>query len=182
MRNLFISILLFVVILTGILPMTVVAKPSNTDIVPVALNNVKSQLTLVGKAKFSVLFWDIYDSALFSVSGDYQAQNAYLFEINYLRDISKKDLIERTIEQWQHIGVAEQDYAPYLTQLEALWPDISKGDQLAMWFNGDITAFYFNQKLQGQIEGQEFSEMFVNIWLSPQTSQPKLRKKLLGMR
>ncbi|WP_181902193.1 chalcone isomerase family protein [Thalassotalea euphylliae] len=173
---------LFFVLLIGISPMLLNAKPSTTDNVPAELNNVKNQLMLVGKAKFSVLFWDIYDSALFSASGDYQAQNAYLFEITYLREISKADLIERTVEQWQHIGVPENAYAPYLEQLEQLWPNINKGDQLAMWFNGTSTAFYFNQKLQGQIDSPEFSEMFVNIWLSPQTSQPKLRKKLLGKR
>ncbi|WP_181901732.1 chalcone isomerase family protein [Thalassotalea euphylliae] len=156
------------------------AMSTHSNSFPQELTEIKQPLVLVGKAKFSVLFWDIYDSALFTYDGKYQADEAFLFEINYLRDISRDDLIERTVEQWQHLGVDSIKYQPFLADLANIWPNISKGDQLAMWTDGRSTAFYFNQAFRGQIADPAFSQLFASIWLSPQTSQPKLRKKLLG--
>ncbi len=173
------------ILLIGLLPMLSIASnaaamSANANSFPQELTEIKQPLVLVGKAKFSVLFWHIYDSALFTYDGKYQEDAAFLFEINYLRDISRDDLIERTVEQWQHLGVDSIKYQPFLADLANIWPNISKGDQLAMWTDGQSTAFYFNQAFQGQIADPAFSQLFASIWLSPQTSQPKLRKKLLG--
>ena len=165
-----------VICFIGLFPMLSIAHPF-----PAQLNDVKQPLTLVGKAKFSVLFWDIYDSALFSHNGEYLSDSPYLFEIKYLRDISRDDLIDRTIEQWQHLGIEKETYQPFVVELENIWPNIRKGDELAMWTDGNATAFYFNQAFKGQITDPAFSQLFASIWLSPKTSQPKLRKQLLGV-
>jgi hypothetical protein len=141
----------------------------------------KTQLKLVGKAQFSVLFWDIYQSRLYTPSGVFDGvKPAVLFEITYQKDITSKDLIERTVEQWQHLAVAENEYKPYIKSLTTLWPDITAGDQLALSVGDNESYFYFNKKYIGKIDGQGFSALFLDIWLSPKTSQPKLRQQLLG--
>jgi hypothetical protein len=137
----------------------------------------------VGSAQFNVLFWRIYHSELYSKSGQYQGDLQdlpVLFEIQYLRDIKREDLIERTIEQWQHLGFSQAQYQPYLAQLEVLWPHIAKGDTLALLVEPEQSHFYFNNNYQGRIDGAEFGAIFLAIWLSPNTSQPKLRQQLLG--
>lgn len=145
------------------------------------LLDIKQELTVVGKARFSVLFWDIYDSALFSASGKYQTNENFLFEITYLRDIKGEELLQRTVEQWQHIGLDVETYQEYVSQLERLWPDIKAGDQLSLWVTASESTFFYNQNFLGSVEGSSFGEMFTAIWLSPKTSQPKLRIKLLGL-
>jgi len=146
-----------------------------------ALN--KSNFKIVGKAKFSVLFWDIYESALLTTSGNYpitNQQHQLLFEINYLKDISSNELIKRTEQQWQHIGIPANNYQAYIPELKRLWPDISKGDTLSLIINNQHSVFYFNQQYLGIINDPVFGQRFIDIWLAKNTSQPKLRLQLLG--
>lgn len=171
MRNFFlvVSVLLFANIFF------VNAKEFPNDI-----TDYKESLNQVGQARFKVLFWNIYDSALFTPSGDFKQEEDYVFEITYLRDIEKEELIKRTVEQWQHLGLLNEDYQIYVPMLMDIWPDISEGDRLAIWVSQKGAAFYFNQQLAGVVEHKYFGKQFVAIWLSPKTSQPKLRNKLLG--
>lgn len=137
----------------------------------------------VGEAKFRVLFWDIYKSRLLTSNGTYSEKAPklpVLFEIRYLRDITSKDLIERTVEQWQHVGKKESEYSDFVQQLEELWPNIKKGDQLSLLAGNNGSEFFHNGESIGVIESREFGALFLSIWLSEKTSQPKLRNQLLG--
>ena len=141
------------------------------------------QFKEVGKAKFSVLFWDIYNSSLYTKSGAYshsKPSESLIFKIVYLKDITTEDLLERTIEQWQHLQVPVSQYSLYVPILKAMWPDISSGDSLTMLVDNNLSIFYLNHKKIGVIEQQEFSKLFLDIWLSPNTSQLALRNKLLN--
>lgn len=147
---------------------------------PQLLNELRASLTEVGSARFSVLFWDVYDSSLLTPTGTFDNPSKYLLEITYLRNIKSADLIERTEEQWQHLGIEAIQYQNYLPQLKALWPDIRKGDRLSLWVDRNNASFYFNNELSGSIDDGVFGNLFASIWLSPDTSEPKLRKKLIG--
>jgi len=133
-----------------------------------------------GSAKFSVLFWDIYQSHLWSSEPVYSKEDeALLLKIEYLRDITKDDLIDKTVEQWRHLKLSKQRYEPYVKKLQVLWPDIKKGDSLALLKSENRSVFYFNDQWLGEIDDAYFSEIFLAIWLSPNTSQPKLREQLI---
>jgi len=137
----------------------------------------------VGSTKFSFLFWDIYNSTLYTKSGVYLPENPALeliFEIAYLKDITAKDLLNKTVEQWQHVGFAEVEYTEFIPMLKAMWPDITSGDTLALLVNNNQSIFYFNDIKIGVIEQPAFSQLFLAIWLSEKTSQPELRTELLG--
>jgi hypothetical protein len=136
----------------------------------------------VGSAKFSVLFWDIYKSTLYTHSGVYKSNNdqdPLLFQIEYLKAITAKNLIKRTIEQWQHLKKPESRYLKFIPQLNAIWPDIVAGDKLSLFRLNGYSVFYFNNVKIGEIKQPEFSGLFLDIWLSPNTSQKKLRNKLI---
>ena len=45
---------------------------------------------------------------------------------------------------------------------------------------GEAARFYFNGKLRGEVREADFARRVFGIWLSPQTSEPKLRLALLG--
>lgn len=149
------------------------------------LNHYREQFSfkLIGETTFSILFWDLYKSKLLTTTGKYPLDNKQerlIYEIHYLTDISKSDLIKRTIEQWQHIGVPEKSFKDFIPQLEQIWPNITKGDTLSLLIYNHSSAFYFNQQYIGAIEAPEFGHTFLDIWLSKKTSQPKLRSELLG--
>ena len=161
-----------------------VAK-ADSNIIPDLLSEDFKQSTYkeVGRAKFSVLFWDIYNSTLYTKSGDYLHENfpeSLLFKIEYLKDISADDLLKRTIEQWQYLQIPKSQYSPFIPKLKAIWPNISAGDSLVMLVENNKSVFYFNDRKIGVIQEPEFSRLFLDIWLSPETSQTQLRAQLLG--
>lgn len=147
-------------------------------------DKISSQVfTPTGETTFSILFWDLYTSKLFTTSGRYPISpedEALILHINYLADISRDDLIMRTVEQWQHLGVKEEQYQHFVKELKNLWPDITDGDSLALLIEDDKSVFYFNDLSIGAINDPEFGPLFVDIWLSENTSQPALRAELLG--
>jgi hypothetical protein len=141
-------------------------------------------LVVVGDTTFSVLFWDIYKSKLQTTAGHYplrEKQGSILYEINYLADITAKELIQRTVEQWQHLGINPEIYEVYLSDLERIWPDINDGDTLSLLIHKGCSTFYFNEVYVGVIESPEFGQFFLDIWLSENTSEPVLRDELLGV-
>jgi hypothetical protein len=143
----------------------------------------EQHFTLLGKAKFSVLFWDIYESSLFTTDGQRPFSNLCqhaLFEIHYLRDISKKELIDNTVSQWQHLSLNENEYLAFLPLLEKIWLDINAGDRLSMLSQKGTSVFYLNRQKIGEIESLTFAKTFLSIWLDENTSEPKLRQQLLG--
>lgn len=139
-------------------------------------------LQRVGSAKLEVFFFDIYYSELFSENGNYQPNDYPLaLQIKYLRDIKAKDLIERTDEEWKKLGFTREQTQSWLNTLEQIWPDIDKNDVLTLRVeeNGS-SAFYFNDKLIGEMDDKNFGQSFLAIWLDEECSFPKLRKKLIG--
>lgn len=161
-----------------------------------ALASSLLNLKEVGKARFSVFLWDVYDSRLLTNTGLYPhpvaEQQTVVLEIKYLRDIKQKDLIANTIEQWQHLNIPESTYQTYIPLLENIWPDINAGDSLAIKVTQNKSIFYYNSNFLGDISHQNnqahtlaikqhFGQLFLDIWLSPATSEPKLRKQLLNI-
>lgn len=137
----------------------------------------------IGKAVFSVLIWDVYESELSTSSGQYpeiSKNGTLIYKINYLRSITSKELIQRTIEQWQHLGIKEDVYNIFIPQLKEIWPNVTSGDSLAFVIEQNRSAFYFNNQFTGSIEDADFAPLFLDIWLSKNTSEPKLRTALLG--
>ncbi|WP_232769075.1 chalcone isomerase family protein [Colwellia sp. Bg11-28] len=151
-------------------------------------NNLQSTIDTqtfvsIGETTFSILFWDLYKSQLLTTSGKYPvniATDKVLFTINYLADISSEDLINRTIDQWDHLGIPAEEYLTYVSELKNMWPDIKEGDSLSLLIHQGRSVFYFNQQYIGVINPSDFGQIFLAIWLSENTSEPNLRRELLG--
>lgn len=138
-------------------------------------------LTKVGDARMEYLFWDVYDATLFTTTGEYKlGDNPIKFKLTYLRDFAAKDIVKATNEQWQHLG-KKQLTTQYSDKLLAMWPNIKKGESLTLVTNKQgLSVFYHNDKHIGEINEPGFAADFLAIWLSENTSEPALRKQLLG--
>lgn len=150
-------------------------------IVFLALANPLNSLNKVGEAEFSVMFIDIYDITLYSDTSAYNpASQHYALSIKYHRNVSAERLVSLTQDQWEHLGIAESDIQKYGSALQALWPDVKKGDNLTIHVTPGTSHFYHNNTAIGAIDDAGFGHMFTDIWLSPETSAPGLRRDLLG--
>ena len=65
--------------------------------------------------------------------------------------------------------------------MRALFPDVKKGDRITGVHQSATGAvFWSNGRLLGEVRDPQFAKLFFGIWLSPQTSQPQLRRALLA--
>ncbi len=141
-----------------------------------------NELQKVGKAKLEVFFFDIYYSTLYTPDGKYSEDSLPIaLDIEYLRNIKSKDLVETTGEEWQKLGYEQSQIDRWMPFIENVWPDIKKGDKLLFRVEQDGTSeFYFNGESLKRIDNKEFGSSFLAIWLSENCSYPKVRKKLIG--
>lgn len=156
----------------------------STEALPVlTMPQPSATLIQVGSASMSMMWFDIYSATLYSIDGKYQAEQWPLkLEIEYHRDIDAEDLIDATVDQWLHLGLSEQQIDQYREQLVNAWPDVKEGDRLTFMVNTRAQAeFLFNDKPYFQVSNAQFPEDFLAIWLSENTSRPKLRQQLIGM-
>ena len=131
-----------------------------------------------------IMFWPVYTAELYISQPQYQKdQWPQALKLTYLRDIKKQELIDATEDQWQHIKLNHQQQKQWLQQLADIWPDIKQNDQLTLFVSNDGSSqFYANGSLIGKIDDTEFGSAFLAIWLSERTSEPSLRKQLLGIK
>ncbi|GGP61883.1 chalcone isomerase family protein [Shewanella saliphila] len=156
----------------------------STEALPaLTMSQPSATLIQVGSASMSMMWFDIYSATLYSIDGKYQAEQWPLkLEIEYHRDIDAEDLIDATVDQWLHLGLSEQQIDQYREQLVNAWPDVKEGDRLTFMVNNRAKAeFLFNDKPYFQVSNIEFPQDFLAIWLSENTSRPKLRQQLIGM-
>lgn len=137
---------------------------------------------LVGEARLKVLFWSVYDSSLYSADGGYQnGQRPLRLDIKYLLNVDAEDLVARTRQEWQFQNLTHPRQQAWLDTLQALWPDISASDVLSVRIDEqEHSSFFLNGELLGRIEEEAFSRQFLAIWLARETSQPELRRALIG--
>jgi hypothetical protein len=137
---------------------------------------------LVGTARLKVLLWEVYDSQLFTPSGSWQGEAPYQLSLRYLRDIPASKLVEETDKAWRQQGRSHPKQSEWLQQLNDIWPDIARGDNLVFGLNvKGQSAFWFNGRPIGGIDDGDFGALFGGIWLDQDSPQPELRDQLIGL-
>jgi hypothetical protein len=149
------------------------------------LKDALPQSQLVGKGRLTVWGFQVYDARLWAPAGfaaDSFASQPLALELAYLRDFAAKDVAERSLQEMRRSqAITEAQAARWRAELLRVIPNITRGDRiLGLHRPGFGAAFWFNGKISGEIRDAEFARLFFGIWLSPQTSEPKLREALLA--
>ena len=139
-------------------------------------------LKKVGEARLKVLFWKIYDSSLYTATGTYaEGMRPLRLDIEYLRNVKSSALVERTGIEWDEMGRRHPRQQQWLAQLSNLWPNIEAKDVVSLELDQNNRAtFLRNGEVLGSIEDEDFGPQFVDIWLSDDSTRPKLRRALIG--
>jgi len=139
-------------------------------------------LKQVGTSTLRVAFFKVFDSALFTESGDWRdPRTSFRFELTYARSISGNFLVSQTTKEWDHLGFQDNRRPRWVEALKAIWPDVNKGDTIAFDVDAEgVSRFYFNGAWVGTINDPDFAPSFIAIWLSPDTSRPAHRDGLLA--
>jgi len=137
-----------------------------------------------GQAKLTFWGFEVYQAALWVAPGfnakRYFAHD-FALQLAYLRDFSGADIAKRSLAEMARLTpISESKAERWAKQMRALFPDVKAGDRLTGLHQPGVGArFLFNGQPLGEIADPEFARLFFGIWLSPQTSEPKLRLSLL---
>lgn len=140
---------------------------------------------LSGKSRFTVWGFEVYNAALWVQpgfrAGDYE-RHGFALDLSYLRAFSNEEITNRSLDEMRRQDAGSQDVAAlWRQQLREAFPDVRKGDRITgVHRPGEGAIFLTNGKVTGIVRDPEFSRRFFGIWLSPNTSEPKLRKALLA--
>lgn len=140
---------------------------------------------LIGQARLTVWGFDIYDARLWA-SAPFSAASftasALALELNYLRNFQAIEIAERSLKEMRRSQpVSDAQAAQWTADLLRVIPDLRKGDRVtAVHRPGQGTAFWVNGRASGEVLDTDFARRFFGIWLSPDTSEPRLRETLLA--
>jgi hypothetical protein len=139
----------------------------------------------VGKGRLIYFGFDVYDAKLW-VAPDFKSStfgsHKIALELQYLRNFTAQAISKSSLKEMQAIEpVPEQKAAIWINKLQEALPNIKKSDRLMGIYDPSTgVTFWLNGKRISEIRDTEFASQFFAIWLSPKTSQPKLRLSLLG--
>lgn len=137
---------------------------------------------LVGKARLSVWFWDVYDAQLFAPQGAWQPTSPFALELKYLRDFEGQAIAKRSIEEMRKQGFDDEiTLARWFDLLRDMLPDVEDQSRITGIADAQqTTRFYYNDTLIGSIAEPLFTQHFFAIWLGEDSSEPDMRDQLLG--
>lgn len=154
---------------------------------PKQVQNSVDNIRLMGQGTLRWFGLRVYDGQLWSntdpQSFNYKRDTAWL-ELKYARNLSGKDIAERSIEEIEGIGAGnDAKRQEWLKKLTEIFPDVKEGHTLSAFFQpGKGIQFFRNGQAHAKIDDLELSEAFMGIWLDPKTSAPEMRKQLIGLK
>ena len=153
------------------------ARPELTGALP--------QAQRIGTGRLVVWGFQVYDARLWAQPG-FRAANfdraPLALELSYLRAFKADEVAERSIKEMRRSQpVSDAQASRWIADLLRVIPDVRTGDRvMGVHQPGVGAAFWVNGKNTGEIQDAEFARLFFGIWLSPNTSEPKLRDALLA--
>lgn len=136
---------------------------------------------LVGSMRMTYLYWDVFDARLYSQTGKFRKDRPFTLKLTYLRNFKGNTIAKSSAREMQKQGLNNEKRIEWLQFMTSIFPDVIKGASLVGVVDKKrhTTFFYQDQKI-GEIRDPEFAKWFFNIWLGENTSNPKLRRQLLG--
>ena len=142
---------------------------------------------LAGEGEYTWFGMRIYRAQLWVGANGYQgaasATAPFVLELRYARALDGKKIAEASHEQMQKLGLGtEQQRLAWLATMQRIFPDVKEGQRIAGAYRAGIAPgvrFYLDGKVLADVSDGDFARAFFAIWLSPDSTAPKLRAALL---
>lgn len=140
---------------------------------------------LIGTATMRFVGFEIYEARLWAAPGFAAAaypEHAFALELRYARGLDGEAITERSLAEMRRVGSFDRTQERvWRAHLARAIPDVKAGDRLTGVRDAKgETRFFANGRQTAVIADPEFGRLFFGIWLSPQTSEPALRRDLIG--
>ncbi len=168
-----------------LMPASSLFASTNSAATPAAIAQAIGGARAIGQARLTVYGFNIYDAKLWAADGFSSTSfvtQQFALELRYLRNFKGEMIAERSLSEMLRLGeISDEKASNWLASMKKTFPDVKKGDVLIGIHRPDGSAsFNLNGKPIGDVIDAEFTRYFFGIWLSPRTSEPKMRKDLIG--
>lgn len=142
-----------------------------------------AQATPRGSHRFRFLAFHVYDATLWTRGGGAALDEPYALDIRYAMEIAGRDLTRRSIEEMRRQGWRDEAaLARWQREMDRVFPDIRPGDRLVGVHVPGVEARFHSQRGPvGVVRDAAFARAFFDIWLGERTSEPAMRRRLLGL-
>jgi hypothetical protein len=136
----------------------------------------------VGQGRLNILMMPILDVSLFAPDAIWRPDAPYALQVRFLRSLKSHKMVGHALDEMRHIGFGgDPRLMRWGQSLETIFPDVFKGNVLTgVRDEKGGTRFYLETQPIGHIADTVFTDAFFGICLSPRTSQPQLRRDVLG--
>ena len=177
--------LLIAGLLVGSVPLLAAQTVVSAEDTRPELESVLPQSRLAGKGRLTFWGFQVYDARLWVLPG-FKADNLgtqpFALELSYLRSFDNLDVAIRSITEMRRSAtISDIQAKAWIEEMLRVLPDVKTGDRIMGIHRPGVGAqFWMNGKPSGEVRDAEFARLFFGIWLSPKTSEPKLRSALLA--
>jgi len=137
---------------------------------------------MVGEGRMTYLTMDIYDATLYAPEGRLSEERPLALSLTYLRSLRGSRIADRTVEEMRKQGFHDElTLAAWHNTLQDIFPNVGNGTTLTGVLKEDGTTVFYRDGIEiGHVSDTRFGPKFFSIWLSPDTSEPDLRRQLLA--
>ncbi len=139
-------------------------------------------LTRRGEAVMRFFGLKVYDIRLWTAAKPHDHGDVFALELVYDLGLKGREIAKRSIDEMRKQGYQDESKLNEWNQaMTRVFPDIRQGDMLVgVSLPGKGARFYSQEKFIAEIPDPAFAKAFFDIWLSPKTSEPALRARLIG--
>ena len=151
---------------------------------PAEIASVIHAATPYGSGKYAVLFITAYDTELWTDAPGWSMNAPFALTLRYHIGFSSDYLLNRTLREMKGVDpkLSDADIERYRKAM-AFFAPASSGDEMTMLYQpGEPVKFFKNGAPTGEVNEPGFAQDFFGVWLSPNTSEPDLRKSLLNLK
>lgn len=151
---------------------------------PEELHNIFKDNKPYSQAVLNKLFIKIYEAQIWCDCNLLSYEENFALSLTYDINITKGNLINRTIDEMKNIvPVSDENINYYRQKLEGVFPDVKQNDRItALYLPNKKLEFFHNGKITGTITDMVFAKNFLDIWLSDKSSEPKMRNQLIKVK
>jgi hypothetical protein len=139
---------------------------------------------LRGGGELTFLGLSIDDGYFWGPRAGWSSDQPFALELVYHRRLYGAMIAERSVEEMARLGYGTpRQRERWGEQMKRIFPDVDEGDCLiGANLPHQGARFFRNGAPIGNIDDRDFARAFFAIWLDPRSSEPELRRKLLGER
>ena len=148
------------------------------SLLPTALS---AQWVNVGNADYNWGPFLVYSINLATENGEYKEnQLPVMLSFKYEKPVEGKNFAISLIKEMEHLKADKTKMDLWLKEMQEIFPDFSPNAVLRYIALPDKGYFILNDSILDHEFEPEFSQMLINIWLSPESNFIKLQPQLLG--